>query len=1006
MWWKTFDDQTEPYLLFRRNSMGGIWTVMWLLAFCCLMGILGPSALPYLALPTALCGLYVFLSYVTGVVGMVVLIPLLAYGWLCIAWFLAYGYPVLGSLIAQLEGLLVIAFVVPWLIAAPHVRAKLLIPVVAEGFFYACICWGCFWLIAPEPEHLANYAGLDALLHRMVDFYFVGLNVTAAIVLAIVAYVFVHDLPSHPTVRRQLALDGLLFGAGTLLTLAAALLCRLHPALGALLLLAGYVVIALWCQGQHVEQPAWVLVPLVLLATLAVVAVAPADYLPAYGPATALVRAIQNGPAGACAQVAVLPLVEGLSTLLGGLAAHLVQAGMSFLAWVGSYAKVVIEPAALALAGLQAQYGGPAAYEGTKWADASAEGVHTQLDDAADALAWQMTELPQDSLLAAMLCLFLCVFVLCVVMGTIRGIFDIKALDAVDDTARDDMTLALPAWLIFDPLRRGGQDQGDAALDAEPGAESGVPEGAGVAAASAMAPAAVGSTVAKPEDTKRVRLLKVLGLPTAKKEGRRRFRLPWDEQLSGQILFWEGAKLSKTDQLRRQKRHERKVGPGLWWKVFEDDGRFALIPKGDLFGTIMMLAPALLLLRFTEAAMYGQMVMPLALILLALGIGYVLGLEGVIAGGPLLTFGWTCLIWMLKVSDTSYRPGYQSLIWTVQGFAVIVILSFFTPSLRRSVGWTMSLVFYGIAATWFCARRFAAGYLDEATVRAYLGYAYGASLAVAALFTAWALYKEVRLLRRWKEGRSDEVKSVVLVLAGVVPLLVAKALAGLGGAVALLGATACYAVLAMAARLKSAKGLSCLLLPLMVGAALAFAGRADAGALPPSVATDALLAACASNPLVGLLAGGAQPVVDGFSMLLGGAVTAGLKAMLSLPDEAAAKLPAGLVSVWCMVPGILLIASAMGVGVSVLESLRPQLVAAQLSREEAAMEGESGPTQASSLAEQPAAGAERELDSSEELGPEPVQPPESQRVTVDDSDAVALESADASTDDKGDDATD
>ena len=101
MWWKTFYDPPETDWVFRRNSMGGIWTVLWFVALCALMGILGPAALPHLVMPVALCGLYIFLSYVTGVVGMAILAPLLAYGWLCLGWLLAYGYPTVGSTLSK-----------------------------------------------------------------------------------------------------------------------------------------------------------------------------------------------------------------------------------------------------------------------------------------------------------------------------------------------------------------------------------------------------------------------------------------------------------------------------------------------------------------------------------------------------------------------------------------------------------------------------------------------------------------------------------------------------------------------------------------------------------------------------------------------------------------------------------------------------------------------------------------------------------------------------------------
>lgn len=390
--------------------------------------------------------------------------------------------------------------------------------------------------------------------------------------------------------------------------------------------------------------------------------------------------------------------------------------------------------------------------------------------------------------------------------------------------------------------------------------------------------------------------------------------------------------------MRLKDRRKRPPRPGLWWKVFENDGRLAIFPKNDAMLAILTVAPLYALLRLAPVATHAQLVLPIVLILFSMGAGFALCSEAFLTTGPSMEFGWSALAWLFLMNDMSYQPGMGALITTVQSFAILLIVSFFTPALGRETGGTFALAFYASGLTWFCVRRYVTGFMDEATVRTYLGWMHLVMIAFALGCTALECFRLYKLRKKRPELARYDVMAPVLLLAGIVPLLVARVLAPLGSAACLAGATAAYVVLAVLGRLRSPRYLSWSLFALVLGATIGLVARADASALPVAALSEWLVSSCANNPLARLLADGALPLVDAFTSLMGGFVISSANAVFGFSAEAAKAMPGELVSALCLYPGVFGIASVMGVAVSVLEMVRPELVQRQLAEEAAELE--------------------------------------------------------------------
>ncbi len=909
MWWKTYSDPYEPYLLFRKNSMGGMWTVGYLIALYALVVALGQYALPQLAIPVALGGLYVFMSYVTGVVGMAVLAPIMSYAWFCLDWLAVYGVgPV--SLTAALAGLECAMIMAALLIGAPQVRAYLLVLVAVEGFFFLFLSSGSYALLAlggPDNESAIQTGHIiDALIRGTL---WVTVAV-AAIVLVIVLVSAVRSKDDMTEVKRQLKGDALLFVVGVVPPLAGSLLAHVNPQLGMLGVLVLHAAIAVAARMRGIERVCWALVPMVLLATLGIIARAPLDMLPPWAPGAVLLQAVQDGPLGGVAATCVMPLLEGTAKVLGPLLVLPLQR-------VG-------------------------------------------------------TAIPNDALVLYLLGLYALAFLASVVMGTIVGVADLKAYAASRKAPAAGQEVAeapavapdaagagipepqlMPSWMAGGPLRkllRRGQGEN--------------PEGAPTD--SYVQYERRDGTLGRRAGSQRGLLPRelrlALGLPVVEKLGKRVWH-HWDEQLSGSVPCFEDVHVSEASRRNLIDRIKRPVRKGLWWKVFEDDGRMELIPKGAGGDLLAVWLPLVVLLRISPAG-HASLVMPVTLILCVMSMCHVLGLFGTIVTGPLLVYGWTSLVWLIGQGDLAALMGTGSFAEMQWLFAVITVLTVITGTLRGGANWTLSFALYAMGGSWIIVRQYETGIIDEQTARTWLGYLYLASMAIAVVFTLWSLYKEASLLRRWPEARSDELASAALTVAGAMPLAIAVALSGVGALPALIGATVAYVALAVAGRMHSPKGLSCLFLPLLVGAAAWAVTAADVAVLPPSTMSDRLVALCGSRPLA-FLAHGAQSVMKGCTLLLERPVRAAVAFAINYANDypiPAEALPLDLLQVFCLFAGILVIASLMGIGVSMLEGARPQLVEDALGRERRVLDALTQPAPTGAAQAEEAQTGEKTLD--------------------------------------------
>lgn len=873
MWWKTFADPYEPYLLFRKNSLGGLWTAGYLLALFALVGIFGTDMLPQLAIPVALGGLYVLLSYVTGVVGMVIFAPIMSYAWMCLDHMAVYGLYATNQ-VAALEGLVCAMLIVVFLIAAPQARAYLLVLVILEGVFYGALAPSSYYLMAFELPNDESVMRAGQLLDKVIVGSFWGMVAVAAVVLVIVLVALVRSVSDKSEVTRHIRGNLLLFVAGFVPPVVGSLLSRVNPVLGMLTMLVLFAAVAFFARFKGVERVCWALVPLAVLGTLAVIAQAPLDLLPAWKPGAALIQAIHDGPVCKVAATLVMPLLEGTNQLLGPSLRQMLHGGIDFVPEKASI---------LYLVGLYALY-----------------------------------------------------FFASVIMGTIVGLADIRAYVvnrkeledsaamAVDGSAEPHEPQLMPGWMAGGPLRKLMKREKEEPVKVTTESYVQFEKRDGT----------IGLCAGSPKGLLSRELRLALGLPVVEKLGKRVWH-HWDEQLSGFVPCFEDVHVSQASLRNLTDRIKRPIRKGLWWKVFEDDGRMELIPKGAGGDLLAVWLPLVVLLRIAPAG-HASLIMPITLILCVMSMCHVLGLFGTIVTGPLLVYGWTSLLWLIG------RPGQDALMGTgsfaeiLWFFAVITVLTVLTGTLRGGANWTLTFALYAMGGSWIIVRQYETGIIDEPTARTWLGYLYLASMAIAVVFTLWSLYKEASLLRRWPEARSDELASAALTVAGVVPLAIAVALSGVGALPALVGATVAYVALAVAGRMHSPKGLSCLFLPLLVGAAAWAVTAADVAVLPPSTMTDRLVALCGSGPLA-FLAHGAQSIMEGCTLLLERPVRAAVAFAINyasnypIPAEA---LPLDLLQVFCLFAGILLIASVMGIAVSLLESARPQLVSSVLEREQ------------------------------------------------------------------------
>lgn len=881
MWWKTFADPYEPYLLFRKNSLGGLWTVGYLIALFALVGIFGTDMLPQLAIPVALGGLYVLLSYVTGVVGMVIFAPIMSYAWMCLDHMVVYGLYATNQT-AALEGLVCAMLIVVLLVGAPHVRAHLLVLVILEGVFYGALAPSSYYLMTFELPNDESAMRAGQLFDKVIVGSFWGTVAVAVIVLAIVLVALVRSKSDGSEVARHLKGNLLLFAAGFVPPVVGSLLSRANPVLGMLVTLFLYAGVAFFARLKGVERVCWALVPLALLGTLAVMSQAPLDLLPAWKPGAALVRGMHDGSICKVAATLTMPLLEGTNQVLGPTLRQMLQG--------------------------------------------------------------RIDAVPEDALILCLVGLYALYFFASVIMGTIVGAADLRAYaarrkkpaaaeDGANALAQPDEAQEpqlLPSWIAGGPLHKMLRRRGEEETTETPSDDCVLVE---------KKDGTIGRRFGSPKGLLSRELRLALGLPVVEKLGKRRW-YNWDEQLSGAVPCFEGAHVSQTAILRLTDRIKRPIRKGLWWKVFEDDGRTEFIPKGSGMDVLLVWLPLIVVLRLVSVDWHASLVTPIMLVLCVMSACHVLGVLGIIATGPMLVYGWSTLMWLISQNNVRQMGDFALIIDPISLFGILTIVTTFTRAFRRDIGWTTSMVFYGAGAAWFCGQQFAIGPMNEQTVRTVMGYVYLASMVIAAVFTLRLLCKEAMLLKRWPEALPDELKCIILSLTGVLPLMVAGALSAAGPLMALLGATVAYVALAVIGRLFSPKGLSCPLLPLLAGAAVWSLTAADATTLPPSTMTDGLVALCGSGPLA-FLAQGAQPVMEGSTKLLEVPVRAAMLFVLNLASDN--PIPADAVSpeivqVFCLFAGILLIASLMGIGVSLLEGARPQLVEAVLEREQRVLE--------------------------------------------------------------------
>lgn len=872
MWWKTFSDPYEPYILFRKNSLGGVWTVGYLLALYVLVNIFA-TMLPQLAIPVALGGLYVLLSYVTGVVGMVIFAPVMSYAWLCLDHMAVYGLYATNQ-VAALEGLVCAMLIVVFLIAAPQARAYLLVLVILEGVFYGALAPSSYYLMAFELPNDESVMRAGQLLDKVIVGSFWGMVAVAAVVLVIVLVALVRSVSDKSEVTRHIRGNLHLFVAGFVPPVVGSLLSRVNPVLGMLTMLVLFAAVAFFARFKGVERVCWALVPLAVLGTLAVIAQAPLDLLPAWKPGAALIQAIHDGPVCKVAATLVMPLLEGTNQLLGPSLRQMLHGGIDFV--------------------------------------------------------------PEKALILYLVGLYALYFFASVIMGTIVGLADIRAYAANRKELEDSAAMAvdgsaelhepqlMPGWMAGGPLRKlmKREKEEPAKVTTESYVQFEKRDGT------------IGLRAGSPKGLLSRELRLALGLPVVEKLGKRVWH-HWDEQLSGFVPCFEDVHVSQASLRNLTDRIKRPIRKGLWWKVFEDDGRTEFIPKGSAMDVLLVWLPLIVVLRTVSVDWHANLVTPIMLVLCVMSACHVLGILGNIATGPILVYGWSALMWLVSQHNVTQMGNLALMIDPITLFAFLTVVTTFTSALRRDMGWTVSMAFYGAGAAWFCGQQYAIGSMNEQTVRTIMGYVYLASMVIAAVFTLRLFYKEAMLLKRWPEALPDELKCIVLSLAGVLPLMAAGALSAAGPLMALLGATVVYVALAIAGRLYSPKGLSCLFLPLLLGVAAWSLTTVDATALPPSTMTDRLVAMCAGGPLA-LLAHGAQPVMEGCAKLLEGPVRAAMLFVQNLGNDnviPADAISPELIQAFCLFVGILLVASIMGVAVSLFEGARPQLVEAVCERE-------------------------------------------------------------------------
>ena len=410
MWWKVFGKSSPREIIIPFKSLGGLWTLGYFVALCALMGILGTSSLPQLVLPVALCGLYIFLTCLTGEVGMVVFMPLLAYGWLCLGWYLAQGGAVTGRL-AALEGLLVALIVAVVLVIAPHACARLLVPVLAEVAFFGCMCYGIFWTQIPELKVTVRGMGIAEFMPRVIYFYFTGITVMALVVVVMLSLTDLHSLTQHSKEKRRLLWDAGLFAAGLVVVLLGSLLAPTSAPLAIVVVVLCHAGIAAFVTGRQEGHAGWALLPLVLFGALAVIGTAPLDYLPPYELGNGCVRALHEGPVAQAAQFVAGPLVDAFGSVFGGLVVHVSHSVLVVFERLGHSASFALKPLFAALEDAQNSY-----LESLGELGELGNVPNVDVQNIVT-LAWGLEKLPVKSRLVKALSLYMGSLVSCAVAG-------------------------------------------------------------------------------------------------------------------------------------------------------------------------------------------------------------------------------------------------------------------------------------------------------------------------------------------------------------------------------------------------------------------------------------------------------------------------------------------------------------------------------------------------------------------------------------------------------------
>ncbi len=358
---------------------------------------------------------------------------------------------------------------------------------------------------------------------------------------------------------------------------------------------------------------------------------------------------------------------------------------------------------------------------------------------------------------------------------------------------------------------------------------------------------------------------------------------------------------------------------GLWWKVLEPDGSFAIFPKRTWFWTMIVVLPVLALLVLLSAKVVPHTALPLLLIGLSLSATYLLGIVGLGLTAPAMVYGCSAIVWVIVTSESAFRADVPQSLRLVAAFAFVLTTCFFfmTMKLPKEMGWIFSLAFIAAAVPFFGVSAVKQGKISEGMLLSAMEACYVLSFAQVAFFGLLNVYRfcRMRATLRFSQRALEQLELAAL---GFVPLVAGGVCKGLPPIAVVAIVLACYAALAVVAHrwlLRSSQDMGMMLVPLLVAGTIALCLQAPVKRLPPYGFGASFYAWLGKDALAGMLAGGSLPFADGVSTLLVAPEDALFRFLMGA--KAGAKAMKYLAPSLSLHLGIVLAASAMGVAVSI-----------------------------------------------------------------------------------------